>query len=101
VTVHPQTATNASLLPDGVVCGILGAPPGAYSYFFSPGGCNRGPECWFSHAKPTATQLRRAQRRKAGTLKHASRRKRNGRQLAKKKPFPANEIQRFLKPPRP
>jgi hypothetical protein len=31
VTVHPQTATNASLLPDGVVCGILGAPPGAYS----------------------------------------------------------------------
>jgi hypothetical protein len=45
VTVHPQTATNASLLPDGVVCGILGAPPGAYSYFFSPGGCNRGPEC--------------------------------------------------------
>jgi hypothetical protein len=31
VTVHPQTATNASLLPDGVVCGILGASPGAYS----------------------------------------------------------------------
>jgi hypothetical protein len=70
-TAHPQTATGASLLPDGVVCASLGAHPGSCVYFFSPGGCNRGPVCWF---KPTATQLRRAMRRKAGTPKHGSRR---------------------------
>ena len=60
VTAHSQTATNASLLPDGVVCGALGAPPGACDYFFSPGGCNRGPECWFSLVKP---ESRRAEAR--------------------------------------
>jgi hypothetical protein len=82
VTAHPQTATSASLLPGGVVCGALGMPPGACAYFFSPGGCNRGPECWFSHVKPTAAQLRRVQRRKAGTPKRASRgEKRAGKSL--------------------
>jgi hypothetical protein len=69
-----KTTTNASLLSAGVVCGALGAPLGACAYFFSSKKCNRGPESWFSHARLTATQLRRGQRRKAGMLKHASRR---------------------------
>jgi hypothetical protein len=72
---HPRTATIASLLPDGVARGALGAPSGACAYLLSPGGCNRGPECLISHVKLTATQLRREQRRKAGTLKHGSSRK--------------------------
>jgi hypothetical protein len=51
---HPWTATNASLLSAGVACGILGAPPSAFEYFFNPGGCNRGPECFFLNVKLTA-----------------------------------------------
>jgi hypothetical protein len=42
-TAHPQTATSASLLPDGVVRGALGALPGACAYFSPRVGTTEAP----------------------------------------------------------